>query len=328
MGRFVRTAGVLVVAMTLSACLGTAVPVPEALPAGTPAVTACGGPPGSVPLLDPDGSGCVPVSRLSMWTCEGSGAPPFARHTVDGKAHRYLGGRFAVPVPAPPTSAELLGATGDVEVFGDPADARWLWVRTGGATARWLALPDRAPEDPPDVFFIGDSITDGASGFLPAALPGWVTGTDAVPGRGSVSGVTPAATQAALGHDAVVVELGTNDQDLEGFKANAEAILASLAEVPLVMWQTVKGPPDIVMQQEVNRVIRDLAREYPNVSIVDWAGRVKDDELSSDGVHPNTEHLDLMAQLVAPELSAWLSAARTPPSSERCATSIGAASVD
>ena len=328
MGRFARTAAVVTIVASLSACLGREVPVPQALPAGTPAVTACGGPSGSVPLLDPDGSGCVPVARLSVWTCEGTGAAPFARHTVDGRPHRYLGGRFAVPVPAPPASADLIGATSDTEVFADPADTRWLWVRRGGATARWLALPDRAPEDPADAFFIGDSITDGASLFFPAALPGWVTGFDAVPGRGSADGVSPAATQAALGHDAVVVELGTNDQDLDGFRANAEAILASLAGVPLVLWQTVKGPPDVVLQQDVNRVIRDLARTYPNVSLVDWAAHVKDDELSSDGVHPNAEHLDLMVTLVAPQLNGWLAAVRQPPSIARCGTSMTTPSVD
>jgi lysophospholipase L1-like esterase len=328
MGRFARAAAVVTTVVSLSACLGREIPVPQASPAVTPAVTSCGGPPGSVPLLDPDGTGCVPISRLSLWTCEGTGSAPFARRTVDGRAHRYLGGRFAVPVPQPPRAAEMVGATGDVEVFADPNDPRWLWVRRGGATARWLALPDRAPSDPPDAFFIGDSITDGASVFFPAALPGWVTGFDAVPGRGSVSGVAPAAEQAALGHDVVVVELGTNDQDLEGFKANAEAILTSLANVPLVLWQTVKGPPDVVMQQDVNRVIRDLARTYPNVSLVDWANRVKDDELSSDGVHPNTDHLDLMVTLVAPQLNEWLAAARRPPSLERCGTSMTTPSVD
>ena len=328
MGRFARAAAVLTIVVSLSSCLGRELPVPQAPPAGTPAVTSCGGPPGSVPLLDPNGAGCVPIGRLSMWTCEGTGAAPFARHTFDGRPHRYLGGRFAVPVPQPPASAEPIGSTGDIEVFADPADARWLWVRRDGATARWLALPDQAPDDPPDAFFIGDSITDGASVFFPAALPGWVTGFDAVPGRGSVSGVTPAAVQAPLGHDAVVVELGTNDRDLEGFRANAQAILASLAGVPLVLWQTVKGPPELVLQQDVNRVIRDLVRTYPNVSIVDWADRVKDDELTSDGVHPNAEHLDLMVTLVAPQLDEWLAAARQPPSVERCATSVSSASVD
>jgi hypothetical protein len=328
MRRFARTAALVTIAVSMSACLGREIPVPQALPAGTPAVTACGGPPGSVPLLDPDGSGCVPVSRLSLWTCEGTGAAPFARHSVDGRPHRYLGGRFAVPVPEPPASAESIGSTGDIQVFADPADPRWLWVRRDGATARWLALPDRAPGDPPDAFFIGDSITDGAAVFFPPALPGWATGFDAVPGRGSVSGVTPAAEQAPLGHDAVVVELGTNDRDLEGFKANAETILTSLADVPLVLWQTVKGPADLVLQQDVNRVIRDLARTYPNVSLVDWASRVKDDELSSDGVHPNSDHLDLMVTLVAPQLNEWLAAARQPPGVERCATSLNSASVD
>ena len=48
----------------------------------------------------------------------------------------------------------------------------------------------------------------------------------------------------------------------------------------------------------------------------------------SDGVHPNAEHLDLMVTLVAPQLDEWLAAARMPPSFDRCATSIGAPSVD
>jgi hypothetical protein len=231
-------------------------------------------------------------------------------------------------VPAPPASAELIGATADTEVFADPADTRWLWVRHGTSTARWLALPDGAPDDPVSLFVIGDSIADGASVFFPSMLPAWVTGFDAVPGRGSASGVAIAAAQAPLGHEAVVVELGTNDQDIEGFRANAEAILDSLADVPLVLWQTVKGPPDVVLQQDVNRVIRDLAPGYPNVSLIDWAARVKDDELSSDGVHPSETNPDLMAELVAPQLDAWLQAARRPPSDDRCGTSLSTPSVD
>ncbi|MEO8477092.1 MAG: GDSL-type esterase/lipase family protein [Actinomycetota bacterium] len=328
MGRVMRTAAVLAIVAIVPACTGRDVTVPRAHPAGTPAVTACGGPPGSVPLLGPGGGGCVPIARLSMWTCEGTGAPPFARRSIDGRSQRYVGGRFAVPVPEIPPSATPIGIADDLELFADPADARWLWVRRAGSAARWLALPDRAPDDPADVFFIGDSIADGAAGFFPAALVGWVTGFDAVPGRGSVGGIAPAASQAPLGHDAVVVELGTNDRDLEGFRANAEAILSSLAGVPLVLWQTVKGPPDLVLQRDVNRVIRDLAQTYPNVAIVDWAGRVHDDELSSDGVHPIAEHLDLMVTLVAPQLNAWLAAARRPPSADRCAATLSPASID
>ncbi len=328
MGRVMRTAAVIAIVASVAACTGREVSVPRAHPAGTPAVTACGGPPGSVPLLGPGDGGCVPFARLSMWTCEGTGAAPFARRTVDGRSQGYVGGRFAVPVPGIPPSATPIGIADDLELFADPADARWLWVRRAGAISRWLALPDRAPDDPPDAFFIGDSIAEGASAFFPAALPGWVTGFDAVPGRGSVGGVAPAASQAALGHDAVVVELGTNDRDLEGFRVNAEAILASLAGVPLVLWQTVKGPADLVLQRDVNRVIRDLARTYPNVAIVDWGGRVHDDELTSDGVHPNADHLDLMVTLVAPQLNEWLAAARRPPTADRCAASLSPASVD
>ncbi len=246
---------------------------------------------------------------MLLWPCDGS-APSLTR-TLEGQPVRYLGGRYAVPVPAPPPQAVAAGSVPGWEVFVDPADPRGLWVRREGATARWLPLPATPPDEPPSVYFIGDSITDGASPFFAAALPSWTVGWDAVPGRGSASGVSIAQAQALAGHEVVVVELGTNDQDIEGFGANMTAILDALAGTPMVIWQTVKGPEPTVLAADVNRVIRDVARLYPNVAIGDWATVVHDDALG-DGVHPSGEEADLMARFQAPLLDAWLSAARAP----------------
>ena len=106
--------------------VGREVPVPQALPAVTPA-DACGGPPGSVPLLDPRGSGACP-SRASSGRARGPAARPSrgTRSTAVPTATSAV--ESVVPVPAPPATADRTGATGD-EVFADPADTRWLWVR-------------------------------------------------------------------------------------------------------------------------------------------------------------------------------------------------------
>lgn len=302
---------VATVAILLSSgCLGRVVATPQATPVPTPAAGPCGGPPGGLALQGPKGR-CIPAERMLLWPCDGS-SPSFTR-TIDGVAQRFLGGRYAVPVPAPPPQAELVSSIPGWEVFVDPADAEGLWIRRDGATSRWLPLPAVPPADPPSVYFIGDSITDGASSFLPAALPSWTVGWDAVPGRGSVSGVSIAQAQALAAHDVVVIELGTNDQDIEGFSANMAAILDSLEGTPMVIWQTVKGPEPTVLAADVNRVIRDTARSYPNVAIADWAAIVHDEALA-DGVHPTGEEADLMARVQAPLLDAWLSAAWAPPS--------------
>ena len=78
--------------------------------------------------------------------------------------------------------------------------------------------------------------------------------------------------------------------------------------MPLVLWQTVKGPVEVVQADEINAAIRELVSSRENTAVADWAGSVKDEELSYDGVHPALGHEDAMARIVAPMLRQWWSA--------------------
>ena len=77
---------------------------------------------------------------------------------------------------------------------------------------------------------------------------------------------------------------------------------------PLVLWQTVQGPPGVVQAEGVNAAIRELVGSRPTAAIADWAGLVGEEELSYDGVHPDLGHEDAMARVVAPMLTRWWNA--------------------
>jgi lysophospholipase L1-like esterase len=147
---------------------------------------------------------------------------------------------------------------------------------------------------------------------LIASLPGWSIQVDALPGRGSASGA--AIAEARVSDDQVVlIELGTNDRSVEAFAANARRIVTAFRDVPLVLWQNVEGPPGVVPAEEINAAIETTAGRRPNVAIADWGDDVPDDHLF-DGVHPDAEHQDAMATLLAPMLHRWWSAATERPS--------------
>jgi hypothetical protein len=318
----------------LTSCLGTAVTAERPLP--TPG-------PGSCPmdgvdrsfLRDPGGR-CLPPRAIQVVRCGPSLPPVAVRWAGSGHERRFLGGDFAIPVHEVPQGASLLGrgASGQ-ELFVRRGDPQWLWSRGGEVTTRWLVLPTRppwsvttpTPGQPSsaatsavatgspvtpvpglDAWFIGDSITDGASPFIVAALPGWTVHVDAVIGRPTVGGITPATTAASAVPPpaAAVVELGTNDQSAATFRADAQRILEALHDVPLVLWQTVHGPMSQV--PSINAAIHDLTPTYPNTALANWHGFVTKAMLTSDGVHPLTEHEGAMADLVTPMLETWRAA--------------------
>jgi hypothetical protein len=326
----------LLLAASLTSCLGTAVTAERPQP--TPGPGTCPSPgAGATFFRDPAGR-CLPPRSIREVRCDPSLPPAVVRWAGSGHERRYLGGAFSVPVHAVPDGARLAGrsSTGQ-EIYVRPGAPSWLWSREGSDITRWLALPASAPwarrvTDPTsvagtstgsgtssstptvapapgsDAWFIGDSITDGASPFIVDALPGWTVHVDAVIGRPSVGGLTPAVTAAAsVPPPAVaVVELGTNDQSSSEFRTNASQILDTLKDVPLVLWQTVRGP--LTPIPSINAAIHDLIPTHPNTALADWHGFVTKDMLTSDGVHPLTEHEGAMAELVAPLLETWRAA--------------------
>ena len=277
---------------------------------------------------------CVPASTLVALHCAGSD-PLLVRGEGSTRQQRFVGGPFAV-ASALPSSARLLGTRADLQVYAVPHQRQWLYAQRGGVVERWLPLPlvpvpppaappisvgettssptpsataSPLPGTAPSVFFIGDSITRGGMLSLQASLPGWLTGFDAVVGRSSGSGVAIASALAASPDppDVVVVELGTNDSDPVAFRANAQSILTSLQNVPLVIWQTTHGPMSRI--PDINTQIRRVVRGFQNTSIADWNAFVPPEDLTSDGVHPLTQHEDDMAKLLVPILQGWVAAA-------------------
>jgi hypothetical protein len=279
-----------------------------------------------------DGS-CVPGDVLVLYRCAPTAVPVLRISSVDGPAV-FLGGPFAVPVSALPAQVRFAGAAGGTEVLiadplppsptpvpsgspsleaspsveGDPIvePERLVYVREEGRTERWLRLEGRrALHDPPIVWIIGDSIMDGGRDQVEAALADWSLTLDAEPGRSSSSGVGLARAAVEQDADAVVIELGTNDASSGVFRAHLVETLDTVAGVPLVIWQTARGPEDDLSIQEVNGAIREVAPTYPNVSIADWASFVPDEALQTDGIHPDEGFQQLEAELLVPMLSEW-----------------------
>lgn len=291
-----------------------------------------------------DGS-CVPGDVLVLYRCAPTAVPVLRIFSVHGPA-LFLGGPFAVPVSSLPAQVRFAGAAGGTEVLiadplqmptpspaassslaaspsaeGDPLvePERLVYVREEGRTERWLRLEGRrALHDPPIVWIIGDSILDGGREEVEAALADWSLTMDAEVGRSSSSGLELALAAVEQDADAVVIELGTNDTSPAVFRAHLAETLDAVSGVPLVIWQTARGPEDDLSIPEVNAAIREVAPTYPNVAIADWTAFVPDEAVQTDGIHPDEGFQDLEAELLVPILSEWRDAL-----SRRGATSCG-----
>ena len=146
---------------------------------------------------------------------------------------------------------------------------------------------------------------DGGREEVETALADWTLTLDAEVGRSSSSGVALAQAAVEQDADAVVIELGTNDASSDVFRAHLIETLDSVAGVPIVIWQTARGPEDDLSIAEVNAAIREVAPTYPNVSIADWTAFVPDEAVQTDGIHPDEGFQHLEAELLVPMLSEW-----------------------
>jgi len=219
---------------------------------------------------------------------------------------------FTVAVPRLPEGAQVIGVGDGAQLVIVASDDRRLYTVRGSSIWRWLAVPPASdmPLDP-QVYMLGDSLLDGGAPSLIAALPEWTIEIDASPGRGTSTGASIAEARTA-NDEAVLIELGTNDRSPAVFATNAKRIVSAFRDVPLVLWQNVQGPPDVVPAAEINALIDTLAGRMPNVAIVDWDEGVAEEDLF-DGVLPDPEHQNAMAALIAPMLQRWRAAATQQP---------------
>jgi lysophospholipase L1-like esterase len=285
-----RPANVLATAVpTLSASPG---PCPEALTTE----------PSSPLRFDAPGGGCIAADQMAEYRC-GPDADPVL--VIAGR--RFLGGTFGVPVRRLPQEARLLGRARSETIFARPGEPATVYVRRAGALERWVAVAPQGPGSP-TVLLVGDSIMVGSHRAVARALPEWTPRVIAKVGRNTTQGIQEVARRGVLGADAVVVELGTNDNTAEGYPALVRRMLSLVRSAHLVIWVTVHR--DLPFVSEINDDIRRLVADLPNAVVADWAGAVTPADLLSDGIHPSDQGKRLMADLLSTPLERWYLAAR------------------
>ncbi len=249
-----------------------------------------------------DGS-CVPVASAAVYRCD-LDLDPMAALGLGSGLRRFMGGRFAVRLPASPAGTTPVG-TGVSGRFSTGADGSLL-LEGGGVTHRWLTLPPKGPGATPTLLVIGDSVADGATETLTARLSDWTIAVDAEPARGSFTGVAITGASAEI-PDVVVIELGVNDADPAAFAANAAAMLADVAKARLIVWVTAHGPDPVT--DHVNDAIVAAIAPVPNAVVADWDAVVPADAVSSDGVHLLDATGAPFVDFLAPLLESWREAA-------------------
>jgi hypothetical protein len=248
---------------------------------------------------------CWPISKELVYRCDPS-MPAVAEVDVGQGVRRFLGGSYAVPVALPATALSE-GVTPFGELFLDPGDPSFLWVRSDGVTERWLALPNRAKlADPPTAQMIGDSILDGGQTDVAAGLPDWTVSIDALIGRGSSGAAGVAEALPSPAADVVVIEIGVNDPEAALTAANAQRVITAQGGARLLVWLTAHGPEPQV--PEINQAIWDAMGPLSNGAVLDWDRLVPLDALSSDGIHPDVGQQGALASIVDPYLQGWLDA--------------------
>jgi hypothetical protein len=338
--RLVRLA--LVLGVVLPACDGSTTQAPPPL-GPPPGASSQGGAACSQTTVDgatvsrfaSDGA-CIPGDVMVLYRCSATVDPVLRLSSVAGPA-LFLGGAFAVPVDALPANVRIAGESDGTEVLiADPPSPSSLpapssessslgessepgppteplvYVRHDGVTERWLRLEGGGSvHDPPTVWLIGDSILDGGRDAVEAGLSGWSVTLDAEVGRPASSGVPLATDAAEQSADVVVMELGTNDSSTGDFRDDLIETLDVLSGVPLVVWQTAKGPGDETSIPVVNEAIRAIVPTYPNAVLADWEAFAPEEALQVDGIHPDEGFERLEAELLLPMLSEWRAAIST-----------------
>ncbi len=151
------------------------------------------------------------------------------------------------------------------------------------------ALPaPRAAAQQRRVVVIGDSIILGAESALVGAFQGagWQIAFDAQVSRSTVAALDAIEAHRGELTDSLVLSFGANDAGNPAtFRSRVERVLAATASVPNVYWLTIREVRDYY--PAANQVLRDVAANHPNVTVVDWHGATAGTSglTSGDGLH-------------------------------------------
>jgi hypothetical protein len=263
---------------------------------------------------EPGGS-CVDPGQLLVYQCTSTSQPVAVTGLATAPVD-YLGGRFAVPVPAPPADAAVVGIGGHGgQVLASPGDPAGLYVSDGATVYRWPRLEQFATTSGavvvgfyrPHVFFLGDSVMLGAKDAITAAMAPWDIVFDAEVSRSTIGALAVIEARRAEIQDIVVLQVGTNDgASPTSFTDRLTRLLDALAGQRLVVILTIREARSYYVTD--NRVIRDVAAGHPNTVVADWNAVAPPEGLASDGLHLNSVGAQAMATLVRDTVLGWYNA--------------------
>ena len=154
------------------------------------------------------------------------------------------------------------------------------------------------------VLMIGDSIFASTSSRYGNEMCntltqlGWQVAVEAQAGEFIDFGSRVLGRRWEEGWDTAVVFLGTNfDGNIVRYEEKLREMFDVLSQNPFVVLTTAEFRPK---QLEVNEVIKRLAEEYGNVTVLDWAAVASNNGLiGRDGVHLTADGRSVLATAVA-----------------------------
>ena len=157
------------------------------------------------------------------------------------------------------------------------------------------------------VLMIGDSIFASTSSRYGNEMCntltqlGWQVAVEAQAGEFIDFGSRVLGRRWEEGWDTAVVFLGTNfDGNIVRYEEKLREMFDVLSQNPFVVLTTAEFRPK---QLEVNEVIKRLAEEYGNVTVLDWAAVASNNGLiDRDGVHLTADGRSVLATAVARSL--------------------------
>ena len=157
------------------------------------------------------------------------------------------------------------------------------------------------------VLMIGDSIFASTSSRYcnemcnTLSQLGWQVAVEAQAGEFIDFGSRVLGRRWEEGWDTAVVFLGTNfDGNIVRYEEKLREMFDVLSQNPFVVLTTAEFRPK---QLEVNEVIKRLAEEYGNVTVLDWAAVASNNGLiGRDGVHLTADGRSVLATAVARSL--------------------------
>jgi hypothetical protein len=200
------------------------------------------------------------------------------------------------------------GSVSKYKSFSDPVDAcvyfhdeyegsadsdAFVREKRGGDARKWFnkfknkvpAPTSAASTSVSSVFVLGDSLTVGSAPYIRRGYKGSSMSVtiDAEVSRHS-SELGPLANDAARSASLWIIALGTNDYSGPDLKDNVRKVM-NKAGGKSVRWINIYNDSNHPQTKTINNALDDMGREYSNLMIIDYAGRLNKSHLDSSGYH-------------------------------------------